>query len=170
MLLALGRQPRSITESQKHELLSTFKPIDVWRTLLTVSLNCLHSDLGPPKLFAAGKRSVAQNLIPHHVHERAQLFCSVDPISKEIPRSSVEPLDVKLRGKLVRYDGEVCVIAHRLTAAQLEPALPPASTAGQHEPLDGASPELKWFSEDPGRCRKPESEDPPQQSPRLLDY
>ena len=81
---------------------------------------------------------MAQNRIAHQLHERAELFCSVAPFSQEVPRSPADSLDVKLKGKLVRYDGEVCVIVHRLTAAQLEPALPPSGTAGQHELLDGA--------------------------------
>ena len=158
LLHALGRQPRSITDARKQELLPTFRPLDVWRTLLTMSLNCMHSDLGPPKTVASCKSSSAQQRIAHHLHERAKLFCGIDPISGEIPRSPVEPLDQRLKGKMVRYDGEICVIAHRLTAAQLEPALPPEGTAGQHELLEGSNPELRWFLKDPDRCRKPESE------------
>ena len=63
-----------------------------------------------------------------------------------------------MKGKKVRYNGEIFVIAHRLTLEQVAPALPPDGTAGRHELADEASPELAWFLHDPDRCRKPSDE------------
>ena len=104
-----------------------------------------------------------------HILERAQNVVGPDLLSREIQLSPSFFLKSRLKGKKVRYDGEVAVVAHDLTADQLLPAFPPAGTTGRHLLEDGASPELSCFLSDPERCRKPAAEmERPLPSPRVM--
>ena len=131
---------------------------EVWKLLMVISLNCLYGNLGPPRLLAGDKMSAAQMRVLAHLDERARLFCGPDAVSGEVPCCPPEPMTERLKGKKVRYDGEICTIAHPLTVDQLTPALPPPGTAGRHPLEDGASPELAWFLDEPERSLKPSSE------------
>ena len=134
-----------------------------------MSVNCLRRDLRGPGERCSEQISSAQNPVLRHVLERAQDFVGPDLLNKEIPLSPSSPLKARLKGKTVRYDGEVAVVAHSLTADQLLPALPPAGTAGRHLLEDRTSPELSGFLNDPERCRKPAAEvERPLPSPRVM--
>ena len=62
-----------------------------------------------------------------------------------------------MKGAKLGYDKVDVIKACPVTAAQIQPGLPPVGFGGQLDLLDGLESDVHYLFSDPSRCRLPES-------------
>ena len=142
-----------------------------WLAVLIIAVNwmafgCLAS---APVRKPTGTVSAGQRRTIEHLTGLAQRFVSPDEPGKDVPCSPAEPFGQRLGTKRPDYLGNAVLKAYPLTAAQVEPGLPPPGLGGRLWALDGISGDLQYFVEDARRLLLPEDQLPDEiPQPRVM--
>ena len=89
-------------------------------------------------------------------------FCGPDlgEPSSQVPRGPREPWKVRCSKQRLSYEGDIVTVPSKLTAAQIEPGLPPEGLGASVALVDHLSGDLAWYFADPEPCLLPVAERP----------
>ena len=135
--------------------------VEIWTALQVISLNFMATGCSnqPPRLCRKGA-SAAQARALARLRSRAEAFCGNDRPGEEAPRGASCPWTDRYKDRRLSYTGEALTAPLPLTAAQLEPGLPPDGAGGSIPILDFLDGDLAWVLEDPTRCLLPAEQRP----------